>query len=245
MQPYTYLLKWTQLNISYYGVRYSKSCNPNDLWVTYFTSSHHVTAFVKQHGDPDVIQIRKTFQDTAIARQWEHRVLKRLQVGWRKDYLNRTDNKSITPLYGADHPHFGKKGPDNHCYGIKRPAIAELQRIFQASLGSKHNFKQPVAMAKRAEAMKGDNHHMKRPEVATKVSGTNNWIYQKPGALEQRSKQFTEMNQARKGTHYRRVACTHCGKDYATVQIKQHKKRCKMNLSSLVANTDDIVYNKS
>lgn len=238
MQPYTYLIRWTKLGISYYGVRYSHDCTPSDLWNPYKTSSQHVKQFIVEHGEPDVIQIRKTFADTQSACLWENRVLKRMKVVSSDKWLNKTDNKSIAPLYGEDHPQFGKRGPACHSYGIKKPAIAEKMRIFQSSLGDKHNFKQPIAMAKRAEKMHGDNHHMKRPEVAEKVSGKNNWIYKKPGALEARSKQFIEMNKARKGTHYRRVCCEHCGKDYSSVQIKQHQKRCEMNLTSLVGNTD-------
>ena len=64
--PYTYLLKWSSTGAKYYGVRYSKNCNPSDLWVKYFTSSSIVADYVLEHGDPDVIQIRKTFSDVRI-----------------------------------------------------------------------------------------------------------------------------------------------------------------------------------
>jgi hypothetical protein len=245
MQPYTYLIRWPQLNISYYGVRYAQDCNPSDLWNPYKTSSHHVKEFIKENGEPTVIQVRKVFKDVMSARLWEHRVLKRMKVVSSDKWLNKTDNKSIAPLYGEDHPHYGKRGTACHSYGIKKPAIAEKMRIFQSSLGDKHNFKQPTAMAKRAEKMHGDNHHMKRPEVAEKVSGKNNWIYKKPGALDARSKQFIEMNKARKGTHYRKVKCQHCNNEYGSNNIKRHENFCQTNLTSLVVNTDDIVYNKS
>ena len=63
--PYTYLIGWKSLNLWYYGVRISKNCNPSDLWVTYFTSSKYVAETVKTHGDPDVVQIRKIFDNPA------------------------------------------------------------------------------------------------------------------------------------------------------------------------------------
>jgi hypothetical protein len=243
MQPYTYLIGWPKLNTSYYGVRYAQDCNPGDLWNPYKTSSRHVKEFIKENGEPTVIQVRKVFANAVLAQEWEHRVLKRMKVVGNDQWLNKTDNKSIAPLYGEAHPHFGKRGKDSHSYGIKRSKeFVEAQR--QRWLLTGGPMKNPESVKKQNAKTCGDNHHMKRPEVVEKVSGKNNWIYQKPGALEARSKQFIKMNKARKGTHYRRVCCEHCGKDYSSVQIKQHQKRCEMNLTSLVGNTDSRVYNQ-
>lgn len=97
MKPYTYLIGWSKLNIFYYGVRYAKNCDPEELWKSYFTSSKHVKYFVEQNGNPDVIQIRKVFTSTDKARYWEHTVLRRLKVKDRNDFLNLTDNISIEP----------------------------------------------------------------------------------------------------------------------------------------------------
>jgi NUMOD3 motif len=92
--PYTYLIGWSNLNTYYYGVRYSKDCNPSDLWVTYFTSSDHVKEFRSLHGDPDIIQIRKTFNKPKDARLWECKVLKRMDVVNKQQWINRHDNMS-------------------------------------------------------------------------------------------------------------------------------------------------------
>jgi hypothetical protein len=102
--PYTYLIGWPELNMWYYGVRYAKNCHPADFWNPYKTSSKQVKNFIKLHGDPPVKQIRKQFTNTKIARLWENRVLKKLHVVNREDYLNKTDNISIQPLYGNDNP---------------------------------------------------------------------------------------------------------------------------------------------
>ena len=40
--PYTYLIGWKEKNLWYYGVRYSKDCDTNDLWESYYTSSKYV-----------------------------------------------------------------------------------------------------------------------------------------------------------------------------------------------------------
>lgn len=94
-QPYTYLIGWSKYNIWYYGLRFSKNCNPSELFKTYFTSSKHVKNYIKENGQPDVIQIRKTFESARDAQLWEHKVLKRLKVVNDKKWLNRTDNVSI------------------------------------------------------------------------------------------------------------------------------------------------------
>jgi len=91
--PYTYLIGWSQHRKFYYGVRFAKNCHPDDLWVKYFTSSKHVKAFRQQHGEPDIIQVRYLFDSIDHAKDWEHRVLRRIHAVQRSDFLNRTDNK--------------------------------------------------------------------------------------------------------------------------------------------------------
>lgn len=93
---YTYLIKWSNTNKSYYGVRYAKGCTPEDLWVTYFTSSKFVHAYRKLHGEPDLIKIRKVFGDDPVkAKLWEEKVLKRLNCVYNNDWLNQSNNNSF------------------------------------------------------------------------------------------------------------------------------------------------------
>jgi hypothetical protein len=93
--PYTYLIGWSTHNVWYYGVRYAKNCKPEELWVTYFTSSKYVKRYREEHGEPDVIQVRKTFSDPVAARTYERKVLVRLNVVSEDKWLNKTDNISI------------------------------------------------------------------------------------------------------------------------------------------------------
>ena len=86
--PYCYLIGWSKLNKYYYGVRTAKNCNPSDLFVSYFTSSKQVKRMIRDNGNPDIIQIRKTFLDKDSATKWESKVLKRLNVKNRTDFLN-------------------------------------------------------------------------------------------------------------------------------------------------------------
>ena len=93
---YTYLIGWTNQDKWYYGVRFAKNCNPNDLWTTYFTSSKYVKEFVKKHGNPDIIQIRKIFVDVNKARLWESKILKKLNIINNEKWLNKTSNISFS-----------------------------------------------------------------------------------------------------------------------------------------------------
>lgn len=100
--PYTYRICWSSTGMKYYGVRYAKDCHPSDLFVTYFTSSVYVKDYIKEHGLPDIIEIRKVFTGenrVTLAREWEHDVLKRIRVTIREDYLNKTDGKAINPKH--------------------------------------------------------------------------------------------------------------------------------------------------
>lgn len=106
-KAYTYLIGWSDRQCFYYGVRYARGCHPSELFVTYFTSSKKVRAIHSELGEPDVIQIRRKFDDISRARNWEHKVLRRIKATTHPKLLNQTDNKSICPeasLRGATKP---------------------------------------------------------------------------------------------------------------------------------------------
>ena len=125
LKAYTYLLKWSSTGVWYYGVRYAKGCDPKDLWTTYFTSSRHVKDYVAENGPPDVIEIRKTFDDVSKARRWESRALSRSKGPISDDCLNRTDNISISP-YDCSKNTKGKTYEQIH--GVEKAAVLRLKR---------------------------------------------------------------------------------------------------------------------
>lgn len=96
-KPYTYLIGWSKENKWYYGVRFALNCNPNDFWKKYFTSSKYVEESREQYGDPDVIQIRKIFNDRESAMNWEYKVLRRMKVVGDPKWLNMCAGKCIDP----------------------------------------------------------------------------------------------------------------------------------------------------
>jgi hypothetical protein len=88
--PFTYLIGWSELDKWYYGVKFAKGCHPDDLWVTYFTSSKVVQDMREKHGEPDIIQIRRTFTSGKNAINWETKVLKRIKVLYNDCWLNQS-----------------------------------------------------------------------------------------------------------------------------------------------------------
>jgi len=88
-QPYTYLIGWSNLDRWYYGCQYNKKSNPNNLWVTYFTSSKIVEQFRKQHGEPDIIEVRMIFKTKEQTLRCEKKILLKLNVTKNIRWLNQ------------------------------------------------------------------------------------------------------------------------------------------------------------
>lgn len=93
--PYTYLIGWSKHNKFYYGRRTAKNCHPDELWKKYFTSSKYVKQFRVENGEPDIIQIRKIFDNPDDCKIWESKVLERLDAQNHPNFLNEKngDNK--------------------------------------------------------------------------------------------------------------------------------------------------------
>lgn len=88
--PYTYLIGWSKQNVWYYGRRTAKNCNPDEFWISYFTSSKYVKEFRKEQGEPDIVKIRKTFPNNPDAcKLWESKVLEKLDAQHNPKFLNK------------------------------------------------------------------------------------------------------------------------------------------------------------
>ena len=98
------MIGWSKYKKYYYGVRYAVDSNPEELWKTYFTSSDYVKDFVKNNGDPDIVQIRKTFDDSQKAREWEWKVLRKMKVVYKEEWINKCDQISIPSMRGDSNP---------------------------------------------------------------------------------------------------------------------------------------------
>lgn len=219
--PYTYLIGWPALNMWYYGVRYARDCNPVELWQTYFTSSSHVAKFVEEHGNPTHIEIRKIFTEVSIAQLWEHRVLKRMNVITRTDFLNKTDNKSIAPQYGNNNP---ATRPE-----VKAKISATVTKV--AKRGDDHPRRtNPEKYAHLSELFKGrrnywqegDLNPAKRPEVRAKLKGMQNSKGYKHTEEHKQS-----VSKRFKGVLKPRCSCLYCHEEIATnLLTRWHGDNC-------------------
>jgi len=163
-EPFTYLIGWTSQNIWYYGVRYASGCSPKDLWAKYFTSSVYVSEARKKFGEPDLIQIRKTFETAEEAIKWEINVLRKMRLHERSDFLNKSCAGSI--YYDEE----VKAKISNSAMGNKRTKgytneyrkTRGLKLIPGKPKGAKHSEK---ARKERSEMLKGKPVHinLKRP----------------------------------------------------------------------------------
>lgn len=135
MVPYVYLIGWKNFDTWYCGVRYKKNCSPDDLWNTYFTSSKYVKRFVEQHGDPDYIEILKTFENIEDARLYEQHILKTNDVLNKPNWLNRAIG--------------------GHFAGTRGPLSEETkQKISLANKGKKHGRHSEKSIQQQKETFK-------------------------------------------------------------------------------------------
>lgn len=113
VNPYTYIIGWSQLDFWYYGVRYAnKVPAADDLWKVYFTSSKAVAELRVQHGDPDVIIIDREFETAEEAISYEEQKLKDLNVLHESKWLNQ----NIAGAFGPDSPRGRMPGELNPFY---------------------------------------------------------------------------------------------------------------------------------
>ena len=137
---YTYLIGWSEQNKWYYGVRVANKSEPEfDLWIHYFTSSIHVENYRKQFGEPDIVEIRKKFDDANKAILYEQKVLRRLKI--------TDDDKWLNKHIGGDKFILSRKGSpltDKHKKNISKSQLGKLN----------HQFGRPVTKQTREKISK-------------------------------------------------------------------------------------------
>lgn len=191
MKPYTYLIGWTNLNLFYYGVRFGKYCEPNDLFKTYFTSSKRVKAITLECGSPDIIEIRRTFNSKQKAYAWEQTVLRRMNVLHDSRFLNA----SIGGTYLAGQP--GKP----KTYYVAKPMDDPINRAKMAQTRIERGL--GYKSAKYLQPQFGDKNPMRNPEVVAKykqrITGRKrqykpdgSWFWSYPEKMQSVEEQSTD-----------------------------------------------------
>lgn len=135
--PYTYIIRFPSGKV-YYGVKYARSCNPKNLGITYFSSSNIVKRHIELHGLQNVIfEIRKIFNTVQAAKDWETKVLRRMDARNHPNFLNKHNNN----LYPIDN-----SGTKNPMYGLPGTMLGKhhrpdsIEKIKYATSGSNNPF---------------------------------------------------------------------------------------------------------
>ena len=212
MKPFTYYLYHPQTNTHYYGVRYAKNCNPTELWTTYFSSSKKVKDLIRIYGKESfTYRVRKTFSTKQEAILWEKKVLRRLKVLDKVEWLNAN-------IAGAIQYETHPKG----------------------MLGKRHTEESKIQISKRTkgktyEEIYGDRAH----EEKKKRSNSHKNIskpYLKDKTYEEiygseKASQLRQIRSNRKGfkvENFRKPdkkPCPHCGLLYDPGNLKKHLNR--------------------
>jgi hypothetical protein len=225
--PYTYLLKCIPENCFYYGVRFANGCHPDDFWNVYFTSSKIVKNKINLYGkEAFIFEIRKIFDTKEEAILWETRVLTKLKVSKKQNFYNKTNNKSIPPLYGNDNPATSDE--------VKSKISKTLKKT--AARGENHPRKlNPEKYSHIGDMLKGRKNHwsagdkncMHRPEIKEKFrkmrgSHGNNGRVQTEEEKEKR--RISNLGKSRQ-----KYDCSHCGINVAkNVLLRWHNDNCKL-----------------
>lgn len=170
MQPYTYLIGWERMDVWYYGVRYAKNCDPSELWISYYTSSDVVKRYRVEFGEPDVVQVRRTFKSHSEALEWEYKVIRRMRAVKSARWLNQANaNKEFNTAGkinrtvfkpGKDHIMFGvpawNRGIDNFSDLEKKRRSIKYRGAGNPNYGNKHSDETRALM--RANRKPGPRH---------------------------------------------------------------------------------------
>jgi hypothetical protein len=107
--PYTYKLIFKPTGQYYYGVRWAKGCNPDDLWMEYFTSSDRVKELIEIYGRGSFdYKVTKTFNTKEEAGEWESNLLKRVNAANNGKFINRSNNMPVYDTSGLRWIHHTK-----------------------------------------------------------------------------------------------------------------------------------------
>lgn len=182
--PYTYLIGWSTHNKWYYGARYGKNCHPSDLWVKYFTSSNYVKKFRADFGEPDIIQIRKTFSTVEQCCLWEESVLRKLDCPSNSSWLNASRyiglGKWIISEKTRDNMSIAKQGCTPWNKGLTKDISVPLMKISESltgRVGHHASENQKIAVSKAWKGVKRgpqSEEHKKKIVEARRVNGTLN-----------------------------------------------------------------------
>jgi hypothetical protein len=163
-QPYTYFIYHRPTGLKYYGCRYTNQlktkANPDDFWVTYFTSSKKVHKLIEEYGkDSFDVEVRKVFNDSVSTLAHEQRVLTSFDAANDPTWLNSTNGFGKITRHGVmSEAHRKKIGDANR--GRKTGAMPEdIRARISASMKGKPKSREhaiAAGLARRGKPMSAE-----------------------------------------------------------------------------------------
>lgn len=231
--PFTYLIGWTSLNKYYYGVRYGAKSHPSTLWKSYFTSSTYVKEYRELYGEPDIVEVRKVFEEGKDALEWERKVLLKILSSKNENrnmWLNVAKGQNE---YSVNDEVIKKLSKSRKKYIVNRTE-EEIERDKKSRIIASQNEEGRRKISEKAKARYQDPEYRKHFEVnvwgnedyISKLSErTKEWL-----ANEKNKKEWLEIMQSDEYREKQRKDSIERAKDPEYIQkLKDAQKKLKEN----------------
>jgi hypothetical protein len=205
------------------GVRYARNCHPDDLWTKYFTSSKVVQEYREKFGEPDVVEIRKTFLSQIDAREWEHKVLRRLKVIENERWLNKSNGRAIPPQFGRQHSEDFKERQ-------RRRMLKNNPMVGRVQSEREKEIRQEIRKKPKSEKAKENIRNGKIGDKNPNYGRKHDSEYCKRMSEKLKGRVFSEEHRQNLKGKKNRVECSYCHKLFSPHIISRyHGIKCQEN----------------
>lgn len=154
MQPYFYKIRHKPSGKYYVGVQYGKNANPNNFWISYFTSSKYIKQMINEDGAESFEIIKIIIRSDA--RDYEFKYLNRVyRIFGKQKFLEWFINRNLSPGIVLSQEEITKiNGPKKResCSKAAKKLFEENRHNFQ--LFPAHEYESVIE--DRSERMKGN-----------------------------------------------------------------------------------------
>lgn len=185
--PYTYLIIEKSTGKRYYGLRYRKGCQPSGLGVVYFSSSKVLQPLCKTHPENYMFEVRRSFATIEAAREWEHKVLRRMRVKDDPRWYNQTDNKLFSLESCLNGAHKGMLHTDESKRKMSEAHKQHLADPKNHSMFGKHHSDESKRKMRDAKLGKHASEDT-RLKMSNRRSGANHPLFGKHHSTESKLK---------------------------------------------------------
>jgi hypothetical protein len=212
--PYTYILKHKPTGRIYFGARWAKNCNPDDLFVTYFSSSKTIKKIIKEEGtDVFMYRVIETFTCPEDCVSKEYAVLQKYKAGRNPRFINLSH--SISQAWTREmKAKASRSHKDRVATGTHPTAFKPGHAPTKGFTGRKH-----TEESRKLMGLKGDSNPSCRPEV--KEMRRAQFLKDNPAKKPSVRKKMLKKAQERAALQ---CSCLLCGKQMSVCGMPSHYK---------------------